>query len=467
MKRLLYLLPILFGLAAVASIPAADPPDAPPAPVHHPRGYKPLLAEQAKALHDAAFKRHGYLMAWLAKRATPPAVFDAVTQGWVQPIVDQGQCGDCYGVSASDAVTGSFIKAGWGKNDGSFKLSDQYGLDCGMYEGGCNGGDEAQVIDAYKSKGGPAEHYVDASGKAVSDYGPYTANPGSCKLKAGAKLWQVQDWGYVAGDQGQGPASLAAYKAALMQYGQLSIALDASSFDNYNSGVITNLGNSIDHAITCVGWDDTKQALHCRNNWGTSWGEQGYCWISYKAVPQIVEPIWILAPAVTPPPVPPPPGPTPPPTPSGNLYTMTTDPTTGVISFTPTTTPTPAGSVTLTPDQVKQLQQWLGGQNKEAPLPPPEQKKPAKPMPPPEPPESLEWRRPRDPSITNAAELWSPTALRGEWITHPGVYLPRRGDGWGEASEPPIPPPDSRWDHNHSYVWQTPGGRIPVSELRP
>jgi len=315
---LLVVLPLL--IVAVPSAAQEKPAEKPKTEFKRGKGYVPLPPAERKKLHDAAFKRHGYLMKWLAKTVTPPAVFDCTTLGIVGPVVDQGQCGDCYGVSACDAMTGAWIKAGWGKNDGSFKISDQCGLDCGYFQGGCNGGDEAQVIDLGKTQGFPAEKYVDQAGNKQSDYGPYTASPGKCQLKSGAKMWQLKDWGYVAGDQGQGPATLDQHKAALMTYGQLSIALDASSFNNYSGGVITSLGNNIDHAITEVGWDDNKQgkmktlegnevtttgAIHCRNNWGTSWGENGYCWIAYAAVPQIVEPIWLLAPSVTPPPPPP------------------------------------------------------------------------------------------------------------------------------------------------------------------
>ncbi len=274
-----------------------DKPDKPKE--KHGRGYKPLPPKEAAAIHAAAAKRHGPLMKVLVKNTTPPAKFDAVDMGWVQPIVDQGQCGSCYLVSSSDACTGAFIKAGWGKNDGSFKISDQYGLDCKNY-GGCNGGDEAECISDMKDKGFPAERYLDITGTKISDYPGYTSNPGQCKLKPGAKMWVLKDFGYVSGDQGQGPATVDEYKAALVTYGQLSIALDAGAFDGYNGGVIARLGNSIDHAITMVGWDDAKKAVRCRNNWGTGWGESGYCWISYDAVPQIVEGIWLLAPQVAP-----------------------------------------------------------------------------------------------------------------------------------------------------------------------
>ena len=45
------------------------------------------------------------------------------------------------------------------------------------------------------------------------------------------------------------------------------------------------------HAIIAAGYDDNiqinskeKGALLIRNSWGTSWGDQGYAWLSYKYV---------------------------------------------------------------------------------------------------------------------------------------------------------------------------------------
>lgn len=359
MKRMLAVL-WLIPFVLVGLTPAQDKPKKEET---HGRGYKPMSPEKAKAMHAAAFRRHGYLMKVLAKNVTPPAKFDCNDLGIVPPVVDQGQCGDCYGVSDCDCQTAAWIKAGWGKADGSFKISDQFGLDCGAFDGGCNGGDEAQVAEYAKTKGFPAEKWIDPStGTKMSDYGSYTANPGRCQLKSGAKLWQLKDWGYVAGDQGQGPASLDEYKAALMTYGMLNIALDAGAFDGYTGGVITRLGNSIDHAISCTGWDDGKQvkikmpdgnevtstgAIHVRNNWGTSWGEQGYAWIAYSEVPKIVEPMWLLAPSLTPP-VPPPVPPTPPVPPGPN------PPIPPV--------PVPPGSVDiiLTPEQVASVNAQSG-----------------------------------------------------------------------------------------------------------
>ena len=35
------------------------------------------------------------------------------------------------------------------------------------------------------------------------------------------------------------------------------------------------------HAVTCVGYDDTKQWLICRNSWGIGWGDKGYFYMPY------------------------------------------------------------------------------------------------------------------------------------------------------------------------------------------
>ncbi|TWT78899.1 Papain family cysteine protease [Planctomycetes bacterium CA13] len=35
------------------------------------------------------------------------------------------------------------------------------------------------------------------------------------------------------------------------------------------------------HAITAVGYDDSKQAVLVMNSWGTQWKDDGFCWVSY------------------------------------------------------------------------------------------------------------------------------------------------------------------------------------------
>ena len=41
------------------------------------------------------------------------------------------------------------------------------------------------------------------------------------------------------------------------------------------------------HAICIVGYDDNKQAFIVRNSWGTTWGDNGYCYIPYDYIANI------------------------------------------------------------------------------------------------------------------------------------------------------------------------------------
>lgn len=52
----------------------------------------------------------------------------------------------------------------------------------------------------------------------------------------------------------------------------------------YKSGVFNENSNAdINHAVTLVGWDDSKQAWRIKNSWGKAWEEAGYMWIAYNA----------------------------------------------------------------------------------------------------------------------------------------------------------------------------------------
>ncbi len=291
---------IRFGLmAALAVLPAAFAQDEPAKG----RGYIPLTQEKRAKLHAENSKRHGpQYMARMAENATPPAAFDAVALGWVQPIQDQGSCGSCYLVSTMDGLTGSGIKAGYGKNDGTFRMSDQWGMDCHNF-GGCNGGNGTEVIEYIRTHGAPAEKYTDAAGLAHNDYPSYIARSSTCRTKVGAKMWTC-DWGFVSADTNRA-ATVAEIKAALMAHGQLNISLDAGGQFS-GSGTIMQLGTSIDHEISLTGWDDSKNAFIIRNQWGSGWGSGGYRYLDYgaKATGRIVDVFWMsMTPVVPPQPV--------------------------------------------------------------------------------------------------------------------------------------------------------------------
>jgi len=382
--RLLPLLTILAGFLTVSFIPAADPapPDKPV--VKHGLGYKQLPPEKEKQLHDERFKEHGYRMAFLVKNATPPAEFDVKDMGWAGDIGDQAQCGSCYLCSTMKTATCAAVKAGLGKVD-QFSLSWQYGMDCHDF-GGCNGGNGTEVIDWMTKNGWPAE--ADPSQPASALYPSYSAQAGQCRLPANAKMFKPKNWLFITSDQGDHPATADEYKAALLTYGRVNVALDAGGqFSAYQSGVITQLGSSIDHEINVRGYSDAKQALLLENQWG-NWGGakspgDGCAWLSYKAVSALQDPFCVVFDAPQPPPVPPGPGPNPPPPPPGPTPTPGQYYTKAVAAD-GSETFTPAAGVVIPADLAAQLKAWANGTG--TPKPPPDKPKPDdRPMPKPEP----------------------------------------------------------------------------------
>ena len=75
------------------------------------------------------------------------------------------------------------------------------------------------------------------------------------------------------------------------------------NFDSYSGGVYSRVEGSLrgGHAVTVVGYDDSRGAFKIINSWGKSWGENGFAWIAYDTFKRIVREAYVSRDMIGPP----------------------------------------------------------------------------------------------------------------------------------------------------------------------
>ncbi|KAL1509142.1 hypothetical protein ABEB36_003927 [Hypothenemus hampei] len=197
---------------------------------------------------------------YVIKNIEVPSSIDWRTQGYVTSVKDQGQCGSCWAFSVTGVLEGAYYK----KTGNLVSFSEQQLIDCDTkLNYGCDGGYEEQTFPYVQEYGIEAE----------SSY-PYTAKDGSCKYDASKVVTKISSYVYYYGNE-------AALLEAAGTIGPISIAVDASEFSAYSSGIYSSTTCSkkeLNHAILVVGYGSENGVDYwiVKNSWGSDWGEEGY-----------------------------------------------------------------------------------------------------------------------------------------------------------------------------------------------
>jgi len=68
--------------------------------------------------------------------------------------------------------------------------------------------------------------------------------------------------------------------AAFVERQPVAVAVDATNWSTYQSGVFSNCAENLNHGVLAVGYSLNNYWI-VRNSWGTSWGQNGYIQVSW------------------------------------------------------------------------------------------------------------------------------------------------------------------------------------------
>jgi len=205
-----------------------------------------------------------------------PDSYDWRTKGAVTQVKNQGNCGSCWTFSTTGCLEGAhFLKTG-----NLVQLSEQELVDCDhtcmpdepqACDAGCNGGLPSNAMTYIQENGG-----IDSE-----DSYPYEGFNDKCRADPKNIVAGVKNFTIVPPDE----ATMESY---LVNYGPLSIGINADWMQTYMGGVsCPYLCNPqrLDHGVLIVGYGKGGFAparLHgmdywiIKNSWGPAWGEEGY-----------------------------------------------------------------------------------------------------------------------------------------------------------------------------------------------
>ena len=213
--------------------------------------------------------------------ATLPGRFDLRTMGKVTPVKDQAQCGSCWAFSTFASLESGLLTAeSWDFSENNLRNSHGYDLSS------CQGGN-SMMATAYLARWSGALTEASDPYSTVSKSATSVTSPNSGAVKHIQEVLYIPDRSSALDNEN--------IKKALSEKGAVysTIRWEDSSYRSSTASYYYSGSSTANHAITIVGWDDSYDrtrfsmqpagngAFIVKNSWGTSWGENGYFYVSY------------------------------------------------------------------------------------------------------------------------------------------------------------------------------------------
>jgi C1A family cysteine protease len=198
-----------------------------------------------------------------------PAVYDLRTLNMVTSVKNQANCGACWTFATYGNIEGRRLFTGEGTWDFSENnLKQKHGFLLTPCQGG-----NAAMSTAYLTRG---------TGTILEADDPYSDFDDD-NWNSNPPVMYVYDAVYLQ-------RNTAVIKQACYDFGAIYTNMYYSDtyFNSTSKTYYYNGSLGTNHAVTIVGWDDTKVtaggtgAWIIKNSWGGTWGESGYFYISYN-----------------------------------------------------------------------------------------------------------------------------------------------------------------------------------------
>lgn len=233
--------------------------------------YSNLTTEQFKIYHNLNLKKTiktDRLLSLNCRKNYVNKSINWVLKGAVTPVKNQKKCGSCWAFSTTGNIESKYFI----KNKELISLSEQELVSCSTNNNGCNGGSMDNAFEwLIKTNNG----HIMSENKYLYVSGNNIVPPCNKRNYKNTRV-SINSYLNLLSDE----CIMSNY---LYNFGPISIGVDASSWQYYVGGVLTNCESTqIDHGVLLVGFDDFNIPPYwlIKNSWSDKWGENGYIRVS-------------------------------------------------------------------------------------------------------------------------------------------------------------------------------------------